>query len=68
MKLFVGGKLNVTNNGVHEHRAFGVEPHSIRFFHGKLVTKMEKGFSFEIPKDKQKKLKELFLNVGKQEK
>ena len=49
--------------GIREHQSLGVEPRLIKY-HSRVgePTRMEKGFSFEIPKKKQEKLKTIFLN------
>ena len=47
--------------GIREHKSLGVEKHSIKFYPWGEPAQMEKGFSFEIPKKKQEKLKTIFL-------
>ena len=47
--------------GIREHKSLGVEKRSIEFCPWGEPAQMEKGFSFEISKEKQKKLKAIFL-------
>lgn len=51
---------------IQTHKSLGVEPHPIEFHPWGEPAKMEKGFTFEIPKDSQNKLKEIFLNSRKE--
>ncbi|MBR3281250.1 MAG: hypothetical protein IKI57_05395 [Clostridia bacterium] len=46
--------------GIRTHYCLGIEPKELIVTHSNLPVKMEKGFSFSIPADCKKKLKETF--------
>ena len=53
------------HEGIRTHMCMGVEPHPIHLTSSKKLAKMEKGFTFEIPKKSRERLKKHFLKVEK---